>query len=188
MLAGDQEISTRLVVILLVPVVTAALLVGYVIVDGLSASQPPAGGPDATIVFQDHPDYINRSAPGEGIVIGRLEGDESLNWSTIVVEVVNPRTDSVIVSLSDPRWTTHGAGQTIELHVDGTKPASDGSLAPGEVFVLRDVRDDRDASADLVSACSSFEFRARHVPTETILGTYEITFVPPDWVPGGGCD
>ena len=121
----DQEISTRLVVILLIPVVLVLGSLGYVIADSLTISRPPEGK-DAAAVIQDHPDRLNRSSSGEGIVTGTLEGDESLNWSNLVFEIIDPRSESVMASLSVSDWTTEAAGQSIQLQTDGTPPGQGG--------------------------------------------------------------
>lgn len=184
---SEQEISTRVVVILLIPVVLVFGLVGYIIVDSLTVSQPPSG-PDAAVVLSDHPDLLNRSASGERIVTGSLKGESALNWSALVVEVIDPRSDAVIASFSTGAWRAHGAGQTIRLQTNGTPPQPGERLAPGETFVLRDVRDDRDASEDLVNPCESYVFRVRHRPSESVLGSYHETYVADDWVPGTSCD
>lgn len=188
MRAEDTEISTRLVLILLVPVIVVLALFGYVIVDSLTASQPPANGPDSSVVFEDHPDRLNRSAPGEGIVNGTLEGEEALNWSHLVIEIINPRSDEVVVSLSASNWTAQGAGQTLAVHANGTVPQQGETLTPGGTFILRDVHDDRGPSQDLINPCDGYVFRAKHDPTDTVLGTFETRFVTSDWVPGQSCD
>lgn len=184
----DTQISTRLVVILLVPVIAVFGLLGYVIVDSLTASQPPPSGPDSSIVFEDHPDHLNRSGSGEGIVMGTLQGEAALNWSDLRIEVVDPRTDEVFVSLSVPEWTVSEAGQTIAVHTNGSVPRERETLAPGGTFVLRDVDDDQGTSLDLINPCDGYVFRAKHDPTDTVIGTYETRFVTADWVPGQSCN
>lgn len=186
MRATDREISTRLVVILLVPVVTVAALLGYVVGDSLTVSQPPTG-PDAAVVLEDHPDRVNRSGSGEGIVQGTLEGSEALNWSAVVVELIDPRAEAVVATFQARGWTARGAGQTIALRTNGTTPLASGPFRPGDSFVLRDVADAPGDSRDLVNACSSSQFRVRHRPTDAVLGTYRTTFVPPDWMPDAPC-
>lgn len=188
MAPADQEISTQVVVILLIPVVMVFGLIGYVVIDSLAVGQPPPSGPDASVVFEIHSDRLNRTAAGEGIVTGTLEGQETLNWSSLVIEVVDPREDAVIVSLSAPDWNTRGAGQTIAVHTNGTVPREGSTLTAGETFVLRDVDDDQDSSEDLVNPCDSYVFRALHDPTGTVLGTFRVTFVASDWAPGQSCD
>lgn len=184
---GDETVSTELVVLLLVPVLVAVSLVGFVIFENLAASQPSPSGPDAVVVIDDHPDVINRSGQGEGIIRGTNRGGESLPWSTLVIEAIDPRSDAVVVSLSAPSWSDTGAGQTIELHTNGTVPAGGETLGPDGTFVVRDVLDDTDDTPDLIDECQSYVFRARHTRSETVLGTYEVTFVSPDWIPGSPC-
>lgn len=184
----DREISTQLIVILLVPVVLVFGLLGYVIIDSLTISQPPDSGPDAVADIEDHPDRLNRSSSGEGIVRGRLEGEETVNWSDLVFEVIDPRSETVIAAFSKSGWAAEGAGQSIQLQTNGTPPTTDETLLPGERFVIRDAHDDPDDSDDIINPCASYVFRLRHTPSETVLGTFETTFVSADWVPGTSCD
>lgn len=185
---SDQEISTQVVVILLIPVVAAVGLMGYVIVDSLQVRQPAPTGPDSSVIFEDHPDQLNRTASGEGIVTGRLEGETPLAWNNLTVEVMDPRSDTVIVSFSAQDWTTRDAGQTIALYTNGTVPQEGETLSPSRKFVLRDVHDDQDSSEDIINPCNSFVFRMKHAPTDTVLGSYKTTFVTADWAPGTSCD
>lgn len=63
MFGADDEISWRLVLVLLVPVVVAVSVMGFAIYQSLAFGAPRADAPDATVLFDDHPDDAGRRHP-----------------------------------------------------------------------------------------------------------------------------
>lgn len=187
MVGADDDISWGLVLVLLVPVLVAVSVMGFAIYESLAFGAPRGDAPDATVLFEDHPDDYNRTTSGDGIVTGTLRGDESVDWRHLAVEVVNPRSGAVVASLSSPIWFAEGDGQSIVVRVDGEPPPTNGTFEPGETFVLRELADDTDDSSDLIEVCEAYRFRVRYVPSDAIIGSREFAIVS-NGVPGQPCE
>lgn len=172
---------------LLVPVIVAISLMGFTIYESLAFGAPRADAPDAAVLFDDHSDDYNRTTSGDGILNGTLRGDEAVEWRHLAVEVVNPRSDAVVASLSSPMWFAQGRGQSIVVRVDGEPPPTNGTFEPGETFVLRELDDDTDGSRDLIEVCQAYVFRVRYEPSDAIIGSREFAIVS-NGVPGQPCE
>lgn len=187
MSGSDDDISWGLVLVLLVPVLVAVSLMGFAIYQSLAFGAARADAPDATVLFEGHPDDYNRTTSGDGILNGTLRGDASVAWRHLAVEVVNPRSDAVVASLSSPMWYAEGDGQAIVVRVGGEPPPTNGTFDPGETFVLRELDDDTDGSTDLIDVCQAYVFRVRYEPSDAIIGSREFAIVS-DGVPGQSCE
>lgn len=187
MVGADDDISWGLVLVLLVPVMVTLSLMGYVIYDSIAFGAPRPDAPDATVLFEDHPDDYNRTTSGDGILNGTLRGDESVQWRHLAVEIVDPRAETIIASLEAPTWTARGSGQTIAVRVDGDPPEANATLEPRDSFVLRELDDDIDRSSDLIDECQPYVFQVRYTPTDELIGQKELTFVS-GGLPGGSCE
>lgn len=187
MSASDDEISWQLVLVLLIPVVVVLSMMGYVIYDSIAFGAGRVDAPDATVVFEDHPDDLNRTTSGDGILNGTLRGDDSIEWRHLSVEVVNSRSGAVVASLSSPLWLAEGAGQVIVVRVDGEPPPTNGTFEPDETFVLRELDGDTDGSSDLIEVCEAYRFRVRYEPSDAIIGSRTFAIVS-EGVPGQPCE